>query len=163
MDGTYEARVVRADDVEELDGVIEILDFEPDEALLPVPAPAGAVARRAVPGGGRDDLVIGNLAVPDPDPVPEAAPRGVDSAEAVALGARLGGDVRWLVEVLAQLCDRRAHDLQGRHWTVQARELPQPRAGSLSSEQRARERVAAEDEVGQRAELHHVVVVACRL
>ena len=39
-----QARVVRADDVEQLDGVVEVLDLEPDEALLPVPAPALRVA-----------------------------------------------------------------------------------------------------------------------
>ena len=33
---------MRAHDVEELDGVVEILDLQADEALLPVPAPAGA-------------------------------------------------------------------------------------------------------------------------
>ena len=106
VDGADEAGVVRAHDVEQLDRVVEVGDLQADEALLPVTAAARAVARGAVPGGGRDHLVVRDRAVPDPDPVAEAAARGVDRAEPVAVRLGLGRDERGLVEVGAELARR---------------------------------------------------------
>ena len=60
----------------------------------------------------------------------------------------------------AQLADRPAHLLQRRHGAVQAGELAQPRARPLDLQQRARQRVAREDEVRERPELDDAVVVA---
>src|SRR5262245_51405256 len=72
-----EAGVVRPDDVTHLDRVLQVLDLQADETLLPMPSPPRGVARRAVPGRRRDHLVVGDPSAPDLHPVLQATPGGV--------------------------------------------------------------------------------------
>ena len=54
-----------------------------DQRLFSAPGLAATVARREVPGGGRDDLVVVDAAAADGQPVAERAARGFDEAGAL--------------------------------------------------------------------------------
>jgi len=56
-----QAGVVRTNNVAKLYGVFWVGNGKPNEAVLPVPPATGGVARRSIPGGWGDDLVIRNL------------------------------------------------------------------------------------------------------
>src|SRR5215510_5248 len=119
-----EARVVRADDVTQFNRIIEVFDLKADEALLPVPAAARRIARRPVPTGRRDYLIIGDPAVFDLHPMPKATARGVDQATTDALCPRVRFDEGRLAEMLLQLHHRAAHLLKQSDGPVESRELP---------------------------------------
>src|SRR5271166_7124299 len=108
----------------------------------------------------RSDLVVLDRAVADLHPVAEAAARGVDQPVAISLALGVGGLKRRLAEVCAELVHRLAHRLEHPYSAVKPRELPQPRVRSLRLEKRGDERIAADDQVGQRSELHDTIVVA---
>ena len=75
------AGVVRTNDVAKMERIFRIWNGQPDEAFLPVPPPALGVARRGVPGRGGYDLIVGNLPVPDTDPVAQSSSCRIDRAQ----------------------------------------------------------------------------------
>ena len=75
MHGAHQAGIMRAHDVADVDRVGRVGNRQADDAWLPVAVAPGAVARRGIPGGRRDDLVLVDDAVPDAQPVAEAATR----------------------------------------------------------------------------------------
>ena len=109
---------MRANYVTQFNRVVEVFNLQADEALLPVPAPAGGIARRAVPACRRDHLIIGNPAAFDLHPMPKAPARGIDQAATFALGPGRGFDEGRLIEMLPQLDNRAAHLLKQRHGAV---------------------------------------------
>jgi hypothetical protein len=117
--------------VVQLDGIVEVLELEADEALLPVPASSRRVARRAVPGRRGDHLGVLDRPVADLHPVAQAAARGADQSVAITVALGFSGRVRRLAEVCAELVQRLAHRLEHPHGAVEPRELPQPRVRSL--------------------------------
>src|SRR5664279_3867605 len=69
-----------------------------DQGLLQRTGPAFSVARREIPGGGSDDLVTGNPAAAEFDPMAETAARGLDKPGGAALALRLVVGAERLIE-----------------------------------------------------------------
>ena len=89
--GAHETRVVRTNDVAKMERIVRIGNGQPDEAFLPVSPPAVGVARRGVPGRGGDDLIVGDLPVPDTDPVAQGSSCRIDRAKTPGLVRHIGG------------------------------------------------------------------------
>ena len=101
-----------------------------DQCLFDRPAHLRAVARADVPGGGRDDLVVFDLAVFDLDPVAQRAADGLGGAPAPAV-ALFGLDVPRVVQFeLAQAALGLPVQLDG---LVHAANLAQVHAGATHS------------------------------
>ena len=75
-------------------GLSTLATGTPIERLLQRAALAGAVLGREVPAGGRDDLVLGDLAVGDLQPVAQRAARRLGQALAVAVAGIGAGRCR---------------------------------------------------------------------
>src|SRR5262245_38494228 len=163
MDRANEAGVMRPYDMAQLDGIVEVLDLQAEKALFPMPTPAGRIARGTVPRRRCDDLVVGDLPAPNLHPVPETASRGVDKSATVRVSQRPRRDVGGLVQMAAQLRHRSPHLPQGEDRSVETAELPQPGVGTFCLEEGGNEWVLGHHQVGERAELDDLIVVAARL
>src|SRR6516162_2702578 len=93
LGGADQAGVVAAQD-EGAEAAAVLAGGESDEALLEVAGHGAGVAGAGVPGGGGDDLVAGDFAVAECDPVHEGAAGGVGVAEALPVGVDVCGPRR---------------------------------------------------------------------
>src|SRR5262245_8663923 len=112
MDGADEAGVVRANDVGEFDGMIEIFDLHSDQAALPMSPPFRRISWRGIPGCRRDDLVIRDLPVSDFNPVSQAASRGVDHPDSFSFRSRLEGRVGGFAQVSNEFAQDLLHEAE---------------------------------------------------
>ena len=155
--------VVRTNDVAKMERIVRIGNGQPDEAFLPVPPPAVGVARRGVPGRGGDDLIVGNLPVPDTDPVAQGSSCRIDRAKSLSVVRHIGGpDHGRFAAFCPQLGDRLAHELHDQDRSVQTGQLAEPGIGALGPHPGRDEGITGEKEVDHRPELDHLIRVACR-
>src|SRR5271170_6455785 len=121
------ARIVRAADMADLDGIVRIGDRRADQRFLHRAADAVARPRADIPGGRSDDLVVLDLAGLHFDPMAQRATNRLGRAPAApVLFGRL--DVPGIVQLeLAQRAFRLAIELYA---FMHAREMPQQDAGA---------------------------------
>ncbi|VTR63936.1 hypothetical protein DESC_120028 [Desulfosarcina cetonica] len=153
-----QAGVKRAHDLFDFDGVIRILQHRTLDGLFPWARDTVAIPRGAVPGRGCDDLIVGDLAVLDDQPVAQHAPWGGDQAitfcgqclqrVVVELGTALGHAGQ------AFLYCRQQH---GRAY--HAGQLTDEHAGTLPLDPADKQRVTGHEQIGQRTGLRRLVVV----
>src|ERR1035437_7412579 len=98
MHGAGQARVKGMDGAQNLDRFVDLGHRRADQRLLEGGALALGVARRAVPGGGHDELIVFDGAVVNLDVVSQSAARSL--SEANALG--VFGPSLWLPAVAVE-------------------------------------------------------------
>ena len=91
MHGAGQARVKGVDGAQNLDGLVDPGHRRTDQSLLKGGALALGVARGTVPGGRNYQLIVGDCAVMDLDPVGQSAARRFHQAHAPASLGQLFG------------------------------------------------------------------------
>ena len=157
MHRANQTRIKRANNMPHCDGVLRIGNRSSDQSFFPRSPYTVGVAGRAIPRRGRDDLVLLDLLVANPHPVPERAARGQRRSEAGAI--RYG----WTRRIeRSRICGFRQPVIDGRQKqgrSHQPRHLTQQSARALVRQEVEDQRVARDERLGQRAGLSRMAAV----